>query len=119
MQTRRWLNDTQPQTLQFAVIMLYFDAFFHLLNTLQAGVLSLLLVGLLAGTVGAAYGIANEQKWGYFLGIAMAFAPALLRLVFLDSPFAGVGLISLMLEVALIAALLHPMSRNYQRIWFK
>ena len=33
--------------------------------------------------------------------------------------FKGVALISFLFAVALVALLLHPMSRDYQRIWFK
>jgi hypothetical protein len=48
----------------------------------------------------------------------MAFLPFILRLVFLSNPLAT-NIITLMFEVALIALLLHPQSREYQRIWFK
>ncbi len=30
----------------------------------------------------------------------------------------GADVINLMFEIALVALLLHPMSRNYQKIWF-
>ena len=32
METRRWLNPSQPQTLQIAVILLYINAFFSVLG---------------------------------------------------------------------------------------
>jgi hypothetical protein len=31
----------------------------------------------------------------------------------------GTDLLTLMFEIALLALLLHPQSREYQRIWFK
>jgi hypothetical protein len=114
MDTRRWLDRTQPQTLYIAVILLYINAVFSLL----AG-LSLIVLVIAAAQVGAGFGIANEKKWGYGLGILMAFLPFVLRLLILHNLFAGVDLITLMFEVALIFLLLHPQSRQYQRIWFK
>ena len=48
----------------------------------------------------------------------MAFLPFILRLIFLHNPFAT-QIIDLMFEVALVCLLLHPQSREYQRIWFK
>ena len=117
METRRWINQSQPQTLQIAVFLFYFDAAFNGLALLSGGggILGLLI---LAGQVGAGYGIANEHKWGYYLGVAMACLPFLLRLAFGLNPF-GVNIITLMFEVALVALLLHPQSRDYERIWFK
>ena len=80
----------------------------------------LLYLGIFVGQVAAGYGIANERKWGYYLGIAMAFVPFVVPLVLSGATrFSGVDIISLMFEIALIALLLHPQSRDYQRIWFK
>src|SRR2546423_1401107 len=62
---RRWTNPSQPQTLQIAVFLLYINAFFALLGGLFSPI-GLLLV---AGGVGAGFGIANERKWGYGLGL--------------------------------------------------
>ena len=75
-----------------------------------------LLVAAAAGASG--FGIANERRWGYNLALVVSFAEvlALLRIVFgynADGFF-----ISLMFAVALVALLLHPQSRDYQRIWF-
>jgi hypothetical protein len=116
MASNRWLDRTQPQTLYIAVILLYFNAVFGLIS---GAFLNLLGLAVIAGEVGAGYGIANEKKWGYGLGIAMAFLPFVVRLIYFSSPFGGVGLITLMFEIALIFLLLHPQSREYQKIWFK
>ena len=70
----------------------------------------------------AAFGIANEKKWGYGLAVAAAVLQVAVHL-----PRLGIGgaltnfnpLLSLMFDGALVALLLHPMSRNYQRIWFR
>jgi hypothetical protein len=115
MAERRWLDRTQPQTLYIAVILLYINAVFQLIF---GGLFSLLGLVLVAGQVGAGYGIANEKKWGYGLGLVMAFLPFLLQLIVFHNPFAA-GLITLMFEIALVCLLLHPQSREYQRIWFK
>ena len=117
METRRWTNPSQPQTLQIAVFLLYFRAFFGLLTGVFGGAPLLILIG--AGQGAGAYGVANEKRWGYSLSVAMSFAPAALR-VLASGPGAllSVNPITLLFEVALIALLLHPQSRDYQRIWF-
>jgi hypothetical protein len=115
MENRRWVNPSQPQTLQIAVFLLYFNGIF---TALFGGLLSPYGLLIVAGSVGGAFGIANERKWGYGLGIAMAFLPFALRLLWHES-LLGTDILSLMFEVALVALLLHPQSRDYQRIWFK
>lgn len=115
MPARRWIDTTQPQTLLIAVILMYVDAAFTLL---QGGFLNPILLLIAAGDVAAGWGISNEKKWGYGLGIVMAILPFVLRLVFLHNPLAT-DLITLMFQIALVALLLHPQSREYQRIWFK
>ena len=117
MESRRWLNQTQPQTLQIAVFLLYLNAFFGIISLLRFGFWP--PFGLVvAGGIAAGYGIANERKWGYGLGVAMAFAPCALRLWY-GGTILGVDTLTLIFEIALIALLLHPQSRDYQRIWFK
>ena len=125
----RWTNPSQPQTLQIAVFLLYAQVVFFVLDLLRGAnyldadlfpwgpLLALSAFGaLLAGR-----GIASEAKWGYALGIAVAFAPAFLRVMITGSVNALLSsdLLNLMFEIALIALLLHPMSREYQRVWFK
>src|SRR5205085_472372 len=119
MQQRRWLNPAQPQTLQIAVFLFYANSAFILLALLLNADVPLLYIGVFVGQVAAGWGIANEMKWAYFLGIAMAVLPFVIRFYYNNNPFVGAGLISLMFEIALIALLVHPQSRDYQRIWFK
>src|SRR3954453_4533913 len=116
MEQRRWVNQTQPQTLQIAVLLLYFNGIINLIF----GGLSIPIWGpvIIIGSVAAGYGIANERKWGYILGVAMAFLPFVLTIAYRGSFLSG-GVINLLFEVALVALLLHPQSRDYQRIWFK
>ena len=117
METRRWLNPTQPQTLQIAVMLLYIQA---VLLLLFGGFLSIEGLVLIAAGIGAGYGIANEQKWGYGLGVLVAVMPFILRIVFLGlNHVFSTDLVTLMFQVALVLLLLHPQSREYERIWFK
>lgn len=107
-----------------AVFLLYIDAFFSALSVLS-GFASVYSIAILAATLAAGYGIANEKRWAYVLGVtvsALAFLPFLLA-VFVSSD--GLGrlfdlnvLIQLLFPVAQLALLLHPMSRQYQRVWF-
>ncbi|HEV3225323.1 MAG TPA: hypothetical protein VGZ52_00755 [Acidimicrobiales bacterium] len=117
MQTRRWVDPSQPQTLQIAVFLLYAQA---VLLLLFGAFLSPLGLALIAGGIGAGYGIANERKWGYGLGLLVALFPFIFRVAYdgLNYVF-STDLISLMFEVALVVLLLHPQSREYERIWFK
>jgi Kef-type K+ transport system membrane component KefB len=122
METRRWTNPSQPQTLQTAVFLLYINAVFGVLFGIRWGGLGLLLV---VGYAAGGFGIANERRWGYSLAVAVA-AIAILPWVyfmfsdtgdFLDALF-SLAAINLMFDIALLALLLHPQSRDYQRIWF-
>ncbi len=116
----RWFNPHQPQTLQSAVILCYIEAVFGLLFGVASRsviVALFIIVGLAAG----GFGIANEKKWGYGLAVAAAVAQVLALLaLFGASTFTTFGpLFSFMFDAALVALLLHPMSRDYQRIWFR
>jgi arginine exporter protein ArgO len=114
MDGRRWTNPTQPQTLQIAVFLLYINAAFAVLFLQFLNPLGLILV---VGGVAAGFGIANEKRWGYGLGLVMALFPFVFRLA-VGGSLLGPSLINLMFEIALVALLLHPQSRDYQRIWF-
>jgi hypothetical protein len=114
METRRWTNPTQPQTLQIAVFLLYFDAF---VGVVYGQIFSSIGLVFVVGAVTAGFGIANEKRWGYALGIGIALLPFALRLIF-RSGIIGGSLLNFMFEIALVALLLHPQSRDYQRIWF-
>ena len=119
MQQRRWVNQSQPQTLVIAVFLMYFDAVFAVLGGAIFGGIGLLLV---AGYVAAGYGIANEKKWGYGIGVAVAIIgvlPYVLAVLDGANILAGSAAIGLLFAVAKLALLLHPQSREYQRIWFK
>jgi uncharacterized membrane protein (DUF2068 family) len=120
METRRWTNPTQPQTLQIAVYLLYINAVF---TALLGGFMSPLGLILVIGQGAAGFGIANEKRWGYWLGVVIATIGLLPFLISIASN--GVGsvfnlsfLLSLVMPLALFGLLLHHQSRDYQRIWF-
>lgn len=123
MQRRRWLNQSQPQTLVIACFLLYFNAILVLLVELGTSFTALRGLDLLpiAAGVGGAYGIANERRWGYYLAIAVAFLPFILAALINSNhnPFGGAPPLTLVFEVALVALLLHSQSREYEKVWFK
>ncbi len=114
MEPRRWVNQTLPQTMQIGILLLYLNAFFSILAGFTFGGWFLLLIGM--AQVAAGNGIANERKWGYNLGVFVAILAAIL-LLFVGG--LGSNLIGLLFDIALIALLLHPQSREYQKIWFR
>ena len=112
MPSRRWVNRHQPQTLVLATVLLYMEGLFNLAR--GAG---LLLVGM--GMAAAGFGIANDRRWGWWLGVTMAGLSVLARLTWFGSGSSMAFLLSLVFPVALFALLVHPHSRGHQRIWFE
>ncbi len=124
METRRWTNPSQPQTLYLATLLMYINAVINLTFALILGIgFGLLGLVLLVGSVAGAFGIANEKRWGYILAVVVAsigLGFALLPLLFdLGLIFNVSYLLRVLFPIALFALLVHPMSRDYQRIWFK
>jgi hypothetical protein len=120
METRQWLNRSQPQTLVNATLLIYIHAFFSALAGLF-GITLLIALGLAA----SGWGIANERKWAYWLAIGITgyelFFFYLAPLLGGANLFAAgpLGVIGMLFIGARLALLLHPMSREYTRIWFK
>lgn len=132
--------------MQTALFLLYLRAFFDLLDlpsdSSRAGLArflkgsfqgNLAWIAIIVIQVVAGYLIANERKRGYQLGLVAAFSPFLFNL-WLTWGADGLNIIEklclgelssfsvmlwLLFRVALIALLLHPMSKDYQRIWFR
>ncbi|QGG95518.1 hypothetical protein [Actinomarinicola tropica] len=131
METRRWTNPHQPQTLQVAVILLYISAVFQLIfpswlyASFGARLGAAALVSLLAAAaMGAgAFGIANDRKWGYNLAVAVTGVGVFELLIQLSGDLSRIVSPSFLLlalfPVARFALLVHPMSRQHQRIWFQ
>lgn len=115
MKQFRWVNPHQPQTLYMATILCYLDAALGLLGAGGYPLMLLLAVGLGVG----GFGVANDKKWGYGVAVAAAAVQVLLLvLVFGASVFGFPAILDFAFDVALVALLVHPMSRDYQRIWF-
>ena len=129
MTARTFVNPRQPQTLYISQVSLYITAVSALLFGASTGIIESLPIEYLVAfflTIGAAlgaYGIANSRKWGYRLGVAAAIAPFVVRLEIWRrvslGEMIGWNPIGLMFDIAILVALLHVESRNYQRIWFE
>jgi hypothetical protein len=113
MPTNRWVDRSQPQTLMMATVMMYINAALSLL--FGVAFLSILVAILFLGPIPAGWGIANERKWGYWLGLVLAILDVLW---FLLHPGFG-SLITVLFYAALVALLLHPESRAYRKTWFR
>lgn len=114
MNDKKFVNQFQPQTLFIATVLLYINAVFDLLSFSPLLMLAAVLLAL------GGYGIANELRWGYSLAVAVSiFRVIVLFVVFGMDAFGFPLILTLLFDGALVALLLHPESREYQRIWFK
>ncbi|MCY4176383.1 MAG: hypothetical protein OXD37_08650 [Acidimicrobiaceae bacterium] len=122
MEPRVWVNPRQPQTLYVAQLLMYLRGGFLLLFGVVLGG-SASMTGLLfaLGSVAAAYGVANERRWGYRLGLVVAVFALAVSLLTLSGGLSRLlsQALGLVFDVALVALLLHPLSRNYLRYWPK
>jgi len=109
LHTRRWLNRYQAQTLVLGNVLLYMEGVFNLVR----GPLFVLIgfAMLLAG-----YGIANDKRIAWRLGVAASFLSVVMRVA--DANIGFEVFFSLVFPVALLTLLVHPHSRDYQKIWF-
>jgi hypothetical protein len=125
---RKWFDRLQPQTLQIATLLLYLNGFFALIGLVDEsdwigaarvtkGTLGLMVgLAVVAAHVLGGFLMANDRRLGYWFGLVAAFSPFLLR--FWDR-ISGNNTLSLIFEVALCALLLHPHSREHQRVWYR
>ena len=115
MNQRRWINQSQPQTLQGAVIFSYLNAVLALILTFGHAAYFVVLLALAV----AAFGIANDRRWGYWGAIVLGgiYCVGLLVLLIAGGGFGAI--LDLLFGGILMALLLHPESRHYERIWFK
>ena len=139
METRRWTNPSQPQTLYMAHLFLYLSAAFNLLWGLiykfewvlpayalgpGGDIVTRPSVLLVVCEVLGGYFIANERKLGWWLGLGSValslYLPARLMIAVGARVIFDVNwILSAAFPVVLLVLLVHPMSRDYQRIWFK
>ena len=136
---KKWFDRMLPQTLQIALWLLYIDGAFAILNYLDradvygvwryyGGVGGILAPLACLSFVAGGFLIANGRKVGWYLGIAASFSPFLLRALYkfqyadglpVSWVFTQQNYISFLFEVALIAVLVHPMSRSYAARWLR
>jgi hypothetical protein len=138
---RRFWNPSLPQTLIVSAFLLYANIIPALLfRAGNGGIFAAMLIGLhvgfdlavnlgnilsiafVAGSVAAAYLIVNEKRNGWKLGIAVAAAPLVADVIAVVTGTIGLSAIidvGLLFDIALFVALVHPQSREHQRIWFR
>lgn len=115
----KFLNQFQPQTLVIATIFCYWDAVAGFLFGMISESFLLGLLTIIALAAGG-FGIANEKRWGYALAVGAAVFQVVMLVSVAGSDVLSFPLIlNLIFDGALVALLLHPQSREYQRIWFK
>jgi uncharacterized membrane protein (DUF2068 family) len=114
---RKWFDQSQPQTLQAAVLFCYLNAALAIIYLIAFHApLPLVLVVAAVG----ANGVANEKRWGYWLAVVAASIYVVLQLVAFIGFSQSLGsILNLAFAVVLVVLLLHPESRHYQRIWFR
>jgi hypothetical protein len=141
---QRWFDRMQPQTLQIATMLAYFECFFSAVAILDGGgyigflarrspfwlFIVVVATGCLA--VGGLL-MANDRRLGWRLLVAASLAPFILRIATMAilgassaSPLdwiiarpAGGSVLTVIFDAALVALLLHPQSRNHQRLWYR
>jgi hypothetical protein len=135
---RKWFERMQPQTMQIATWLLYLNGFFALIGfmdksdwtgiaRIEKGALgSLVGLAAVASFIAGGYLMANDRRIGYRLALVAAFSPFILRIWILWSypgwgaidKITGNDTIGFIFEAALCALLLHPQSREHQRLWY-
>lgn len=146
---KKWFDRMQPQTLQIATWLLYFDGFFALVSLIdKSGYIGYLRFqypfGVLLGIISVALYVlggllmANDRKIGYKISVIAAASPFVLRFLAVrslaqnfetQSPIGitdyvtgrifGGSIISSAFDIAVLALLLHTQSREHQRIWYR
>lgn len=136
---KKWFDRLQPQTLQIATWLLYLNAFFALVDWLgksnswigsapyyRGSLGSLMGLAIILAYTAGGFLMANDRRLGWRIAVVAAFSPFVLRFWVYGPTLAstwdkltGGRLISVMFEVALCALLLHPQSREHQRVWYR
>ena len=124
------MNDAMPRGLVWAQGGLYLWAAFAII---RSGILtsmgdlpaSALFLAFVVGVVRAlaAYGVSNENRWGYWLGLiacAVTILPTLDDLVHRPSLLVHPDfLVLLIIPLGVAMCLLNPASRDFSKMWFK
>ena len=113
---RRFVNRSQPQTLYMAVILCYVELVFNLLGGLPGLILDRLRArgGRLRDRQRAEVGLRARDV------VRRCSRSCCSSSYFGSATITALGpLIDLIFYGALVGLLVHPMSRDYQRIWFR
>ena len=116
LSSRRWFPTHQPQTLQIACALLYWNAFLSLIDSFFGGGIAKLFLLLMLLQAGGAFGISNASRRGYNVAIAAAVLPLLILVLTGLGPGA---ILPLLFDIALLFLLLHPMTRQFIKVWFR
>jgi hypothetical protein len=114
MAPQQFMNHSFPQPLQLAIWCSYINGFFSLLSP-GRGIVGFLGLVAIAGAVGA-WVMVNGKKWGFVVCLIAGFASFLVSLLGFFAYGLGAGL-NLLFSGALLAGLLHPLSRKCVKIW--
>lgn len=133
---RKWIDRMQPQTLQIATWLLYINGFFALVELVDGGgVLHyfkeryafgfFLGLAIVSTYIVGGFLMANERKAGWKISVIAAASPFVLTYIAYSQIGAslryrifGGSLLSFAFDAALLALLVHPQSREHQRIWY-
>jgi hypothetical protein len=137
LDSRKWIDRMHPQTLAIATWLLYFDAVFALLGFIDrnnefgilramGGLHTLFALAAIALFPLGGFLMANGKLLGWYVAVAASFSPFASRLlialeydVSLRSVLTGGRTLNFLFEAALIALLLHGMTRSYVRTWLR
>ena len=128
-----------PQTLAIAQWLLYLDGLFAIIGYLdrtnvfgawrsQGGIGGVVAPFACISFVAGGFLLANGKMFGWFVAVGASVSPFVLRVLWkltVNDFFSWQwvltqgSLISMIFEVALIALLVHPMSRSYIKIWLR
>ena len=116
--SNQFFNQSMPQTLVIAQLLCYVTAFLGVIDGVVAtsrGIALVIIFGLFLGGLG----IANERKWGYLVAVgASGLHVAMYIIVFKSDVFQFKVLLTFLFDLALFALLVHPQSREHQKVWF-
>lgn len=100
--------------LLIATYLLYISVAFDILfGRVRSPIQLLITIGFIIG----AFGISNERRFGYKVAVVIAGANLLWE-GWLVVAVSFAFIINLIFSIALFALLIHPLSREHQRIWF-
>ncbi|MFM8602062.1 MAG: hypothetical protein ACKORY_04160 [Actinomycetota bacterium] len=136
---RKWFDQMLPQTLQVATWLLYINGAFAILDWIDrsdiygiwrwyGGIGGVIAPFACLSYVAAGLLMANGRRLGWQLGIAASLSPVALRALLKFQHETGLplswvltqrNLVSFLFEAALVALLLHPMSRTHAARWFR